>query len=405
MKFIKKTGHILLSIIIFVTFVSTFASCGNNNGVTPSEEIAKSYGYEGEVGGIDFVLNDLGTEVGFKNSTQRLFLEQLNKHKTDVGHDETDVYGNVSYYDEIRRYAGGISELSIPDPVVLTWSTTTDKWIDNYEVALYDSNNLSDILTIQTNEQSTEVYNLKTATVYIWNVTAIIDEERITSGEACFTTADEQPRNLYVDGVTNFRDLGGYKTEQGKRIKQGLIYRCAALNNKQNINITRDGLDTLMSQLGVKTEIDLREGEECGYISQGDLGVNMNYFRFPMGYDGNIISTNTEQIKRVFGVLAQERNYPLIFHCAIGTDRTGAVAFLINGLLGVSVNDLYLDYAWSNFGNIGGSRNPELVRDNYFNMIDWWYEGETFQDKVYNFLNKEIGIKTSDLDSIISILT
>jgi len=37
-------------------------------------------------------------------------------------------------------------------------------------------------------------------------------------------------------------------------------------------------------------------------------------------------------------------NYPMVIHCIGGTDRTGTYAYLINGLLGVSEEELILDY-------------------------------------------------------------
>ena len=400
MKDIKRVCYIVLCIIIASV---TLISCGKNDG-TSFVESPKSYGFTGDVEGVSFVLDDLGTEVSVKNSTQKSFLKLLNKHKTEEDYDENDFYANVSYYDEIRRYAGGVSELSIPAPVALTWSAVCDKRISSYEVSIYDKNDISNVQILSAEEPRLEIYNLKIATSYIWSVTAVTESGRTTSGEACFVTADEQPRGLYVDGVTNFRDVGGYKTEQGQRVKQGLLYRCAALNDLNNLNITSKGLDTLIWQLGIKTEIDLRcDGDECGNISEGYLGVDIEYKRFPMGFTANAIFDNADKIKDFFDVLSQESNYPLLFHCVIGTDRTGMMSFLINGLLGVSVNDLYLDYAWSNFGNIGSSRSPEIVRNNYIQLINT-YDGETFADKVYNFLESEIGIETSVLNRVRAIL-
>ncbi|MBO4263006.1 MAG: tyrosine-protein phosphatase [Clostridia bacterium] len=84
----------------------------------------------------------------------------------------------------------------------------------------------------------------------------------MTSSTACFTTSADGPRNVCVDGITNFRDLGGYKTEQGKHIKQGLIYRCARRNESNNetptLCITFDEMKTLTSQLGERVARGVR---------------------------------------------------------------------------------------------------------------------------------------------------
>ena len=64
------------------------------------------------------------------------------------------------------------------------------------------------------------------------------------------------PRNCYVSGVTNVRDIGGYSSSLGKNayIRQGLYYRGANLNS-----ITDKGKAQMKEDLGVKTEIDLRD--------------------------------------------------------------------------------------------------------------------------------------------------
>ena len=409
-SFLKRT---VCGILSFVFVFCTLVSCGDNganNNVMPYEEkIAKSYGFEGEIDGVSFSLIDLGKEVGFKSSTQRVFLNQLKSNLASIENDTSFNEENITtYYDIIHRYAKGLSELSRPDAITLKWSVSSEKTIDSYEVAIFEEDclsgfdDVSDPYFLVTEETEISVYNLKTATVYYWTVSAITDNGKIKSGEACFTTSDDLPRNIYCDGVTNFRDIGGYKTKHGKRVEQGLIYRCAALNYKSNIGITESGLETL-DRLGIKTEIDLRGNEESGYISQGYLGNDMGYFRVPMVYEGNALTANFEQIKEVFDILAQEDNYPLIFHCAIGTDRTGLIAFLINGLLGVDVRDLYLDYVWSNFGNIGSSRSAELIKNNYVWLIEP-YDGAELKDKVYNYLNKEVGIDKAVLNKIMYIL-
>ena len=71
------------------------------------------------------------------------------------------------------------------------------------------------------------VYNLKIATTYYWSVSA----GDVVSDVSSFSTADCQPRNIYCDGVTNMRDLGGWKTTDGKRVKQGLLYRSGQWEN------------------------------------------------------------------------------------------------------------------------------------------------------------------------------
>lgn len=233
----------------------------------------------------------------------------------------------------------------------------------------------------------------------------MVDGSEITSGTACFTTSEQGPRNLYVDGLTNVRDIGGWKTDSG-RVKQGMIYRCGRLNlsydDTPTIEITDDGIFMMKEVLEVKLEIDLRGYEELGKISASPLGNDVNYYRESMSCGGNILTKNVEQIKNIFSFLANEENYPLIVHCNIGTDRTGLIAFLINGLLGVSEDGLYLDYVFSNFGSIGGGRASQVI-SNYLSIFESC-EGKSLNEKIYNYLS-EIGIKTTDMDEMIALMT
>ena len=68
-------------------------------------------------------------------------------------------------------------------------------------------------------------------------------------------------------------------------------------------------------------------------------------------------------MKTVFGVLADEANYPLVFHCIGGADRTGTVVLLLNALLGVDDEKLLQDYELTLFSTCGDrSRNFDLFR-------------------------------------------
>ena len=125
------------------------------------------------------------------------------------------------------------------------------------------------------------------------------------------------------------------------------------------------------------------------------LGKDVNYYSVPMYWNlsaGINYLTDTDsrlQIRKMFELLADEQNYPLIFHCNIGTDRTGLYSFLINALLGVKIDDLYRDYLFSNFGSIGGSRQPSGLKELIDTVIT--FEGTTFAQKTENCL-LDIGI-------------
>lgn len=320
-----------------------------------------------------------------------------------------------STYDSISNYATGKAELSRPQSVYFTWSDINAK---GYTLEVSDNKQFISPTVYNTELTYVDVYNLKTGTEYFWRVTAkLSDGNKVKSDVSVFFTEESAPRNMYVDGVTNVRDLGGWKTVNGTTVKQGMIIRCGRLNKSQTaepqIEITADGIRTMRDVLGVRTEIDLRMpdkyGPETGGITESPLGADINYVNIPMDWakDANNFNYLSEEdyypaIKQFFAVAADEKNYPIIFHCNIGTDRTGLYAFLINGLLGVSEDDLYRDYLFSNFGNIGGSRSVNNIKSYVAKAKS--FDGETLSEQIANCLTDGVGVPRDHINKVISIM-
>lgn len=188
---------------------------------------------------------------------------------------------------------------------------------------------------------------------------------------------DSSPlRTLYVDGVDNVRDLGGWRTIDGKKIAYGKVFRGAKLNN-----ITSKGIDTFLGTLGIKTEIDVRRHEdgEGGEATLSLLDPRLTYYECGMwqytsiipDYELNLVLPSRKEgvppkmatigfreynragIKAFFEKLADPSNYPIYYHCSAGADRTGTISYLLSGLLGVPYEDLARDYELTSFSNQG----------------------------------------------------
>lgn len=300
-------------------------------------------------------------------------------------------------------YADGLKEMSKPADITLKWNAAD---VSDYTVRISEKQDMSDAVCYNTALNSLELTNFKLATTYYWSV----ETNGVTGDVSSFVTDGACPRNLSVDGVTNVRDLGGWEIANGKKITQGLIYRSGRLNESSavipNIEITENGKRAMLETLGIKSEIDLRmvDGGEIGGITSSPLGQDVNYFNCPMEWDGNIWLDNKEEIIRMFSILADFDNYPLVFHCNIGTDRTGMMAFLINALLGVSEKDLLVDYMFSNLGKIGGMRQKSGVTQSPYYKAVKSASGNCLSEKTYNAL-VSIGVEKSHLDSVVRIMT
>ena len=223
-----------------------------------------------------------------------------------------------------------------------------------------------------------------------------------------FEVAKDGPRNLEVDGFTNCRDMGGRVTEDGYTIKQGLVYRTCGNKFDYKTTITEKGRREMLDHWKVKTEINVADSDQHDVKLEGTVVKDyfMNYAQVSPKTKHHF-GRNTESVKNIFKCLADEENLPVFYHCRIGTDRTGLAAILIYGLLGLSENEIFQDYLFSNFGNITQKRyiGEKGGEDNILNYIEQIeaMPGETFKNKVYNTL-LSIGLSAETMAQVIKNL-
>lgn len=327
-------------------------------------------------------------------------------------------YINSEDYSSTNGIAAGSSSKEQPLPIAINWEgskSNTNKKPKYFIVDIYEGNSETPWYTRSniTNFDQDEFYNFKLDTEYQYQVTAYYsDALQFKSEKKAFRTTDKGPRNLYVNNVMNIRDLGGHG------IKQGLIYRSGRFNEDEDLDgaslLDEQSKDVLLNTLKIKTEVDLRRPGENGNIKASPLGETVSYNHLPMYYGGENVLTyvgernsflydNPARIKEFFELLSDRNNYPIDFHCAIGKDRTGCMAYLIEALCGIEEEYLYRDYLFSNFAKISGICKTEDIDDRYGATLKA-YEGETLQEKTYNYLNKVIGVSTEKLDEIKDIL-
>ena len=321
-------------------------------------------------------------------------------------------------------YNGNMS-VSKPLPITISWEDN-DKRPTTYTVRICEGEDPSSKKTIvyyfnNIHDNSFDFYNPMFDKDYYINIEKQYSNGGVIACEDIHVKESptvKGPRNIYVDGVENFRDIGGWGY-----IKQGMLYRSGRFNEDKEetvkASITEDGLFEVNAHLKIKTEIDLRRtsnNEVGGLTDKSVLSNNVNYYQLPMAYGGNNILTftgklsgddweynNPGEIKEFFKILADEKNYPINFHCSIGKDRTGCMAYLIEGLLGFDQETMYRDYMFTNFANAGMCKLTDIT-DRYGKTLDEYPNGDTLQQKVYNYLHEEIGVSTNYLDSIINIL-
>lgn len=181
--------------------------------------------------------------------------------------------------------------------------------------------------------------------------------------------------------LPNFRDVGGWPTADGRRVRRGLVYRAPAL--------ARGGPDTpaRLAGLGLRTVVDLRSPWEREREPEGDLlpvgcttvvadASGDDVVLSPM-YQLRVLPTPAERQQafgggraeaafeakfrafasgqrereafgRLLGALAEPGALPGVFHCSTGKDRTGWAGAVLLGLVGVGEEQIMADFVAGN---------------------------------------------------------
>lgn len=235
---------------------------------------------------------------------------------------------------------------------------------------------------------------------YYWQVKAYDSKGEVTYSNIFSFTTKDTIRTINIDGVSNVRDIGGLNTPYGRTVN-GLVYRSGRLDD-----ITEKGVSQ-MDALGIKSDIDLRQLNE-GRENPSNRENNYKYLDCP-SYGSIFVGETVNNFKEIISLFANPNNYPLLFHCSIGRDRTGTLSSLLNILLGVDRNTVISEYMTSFFSVTGsvGLRGQEAnlveaIEGLYLNLDN--FEGETYAIKAENYL-KSIGVTQDEIDSIRDILT
>lgn len=189
-------------------------------------------------------------------------------------------------------------------------------------------------------------------------------------------------RRIEVEGCHNFRDLGGYPTAEGGRLRWRRLFRADGLHG-----LTEAGIATLRDELRLGTVVDLRSSAELALDGRGPLArEDIAFHHLPL-FDGGegerrerppdlsladlyfaMLEHAREPLGRVLTTLARTEA-PAVFHCAAGKDRTGVVSALLLSLLGVREEVIVADYAASRDA-LEAIVDRLLASDGYREMLD-----------------------------------
>lgn len=235
--------------------------------------------------------------------------------------------------------------------------------------------------------------------LYIWDVT------QAESGEAAVRSEwfeiGEGPRFITADGARNVRDAGGWNG-----IVPGILYRGSELNAAEDhgLGLTAEGIAALR-ELGIRTEIDFRAPADSGGQTASALGEDVTFLQLPIGSYSPL--QNKTQYTSVLRILSRWENYPVYLHCWGGADRTGTVVFLLQGIAGVSLADLAVDYELTSFADFGTRSKDDEETYPYAPMLSdiLSLEGETAKDKFKTYAFEYLELTRAEVSNLVSILT
>lgn len=192
----------------------------------------------------------------------------------------------------------------------------------------------------------------------------------LKTAEAPYQT---ERRHISLDGQPNFRDIGGYKTVDGKTVRWNQIYRSGELprlSDKDVTDLGKLGLSTVTNFL-TKEEIEARgkdrlppglrtislpisgeaekdlakvvlKARQTADFSKVPVELNPEVHRLSVG------DAAKEQYATLLRLAADPANRPLVFHCSHGVHRTGSAAAILLSALGVPWETVREDYLLSN---------------------------------------------------------
>ena len=186
--------------------------------------------------------------------------------------------------------------------------------------------------------------------------------------------ADQQApsRHIKLEGEPNFRDIGGYKTHDGKTVKWRQVFRSGELGQlsdadvetldklqlKTVVNfllpeeIKRHGQDRLPK--GVNRVFDPITGKRSAELSMAaqDAIRSGDFDALPAKLNLEIhailMDEAKEQYARLLRTLADPEKRPVAFHCSHGVHRTGTATAIVLSALGVPWETIREDYLLTN---------------------------------------------------------
>jgi protein-tyrosine phosphatase len=186
-------------------------------------------------------------------------------------------------------------------------------------------------------------------------------------------------RHVELESASNFRDMGGYTTTDGRLVRWRRLFRADSLHllTDTDLEIARD--------LGLRTVLDLRSHSELERVGRDPVDRHeITHHHLPVFATLNEMGEQVRAMPRdappghiyivmaalgpdslasAMRLLADPDTYPAVFHCTAGKDRTGILAALVLSVLGVPTDTIVADYALT-------QQALERIKERYSSLVD-----------------------------------
>ncbi|MBP5571285.1 MAG: tyrosine-protein phosphatase [Bacteroidales bacterium] len=395
-----------------ILFFSLLLSCGGNEAILPPSP-------HGKQAVVDSTQTPVVPDVPDKPDTTEIpevpetpeTPEEIPEDAILVTNPLMEAYlSEVTYpegdwtYSKILDYPGGGFEGvgDLPPTVTLSWTesasgalTLTLKegdWSREYSVA--------------SGKKSCDVTNLVPNRKYEWVVTT--SDGTVVASDS-FWTKGHLHQIFYTKQVRNGRDLGGWQTKDGKTVKYRMVYR----SGKPCENYADAAGIKNMRADGIKAQIDLREKSDS-HDQSSPMGNDIDFFCSDIEHSYKTMLEEKAKVKATFEFLMKSlrAGKPVLFHCAIGSDRTGTFSILLLGLLGVPEPDICKEYEITYFApekwSVTNGKVDRLRtnKSRYLQAINYLLQFGSYKDfrgcvEKY-FLS--IGVSQKDLDDFRTLM-
>lgn len=369
-----------------------------------------------------------GGSVLATNPNAEKFLAEVDYPDKDISFTKVvDYYGgfNCVLYDENGNPSPSGKEVTkpvsdYPSSYSIRWTKADLEGAKTLHLA--DNTGWSQDQSIKAGAAYINITNLIPGATYTYKVSADEGGKVITEGS--FTTTGHIHQGNFC---RNVRDLGGWTTLDGKKVKFRKIYRGGRMEENGGKTAKQEAKDQ-----GIGAELDLRNSDRLKAPAIGNIdflapGIEQGgkYMLENGNEDGNFTKQCFE-----FVVNSLRQNKGVYFHCSLGRDRTGTLGILLLGLLGVREGDISKEYEVTYFSPMGYSvsssedvvdgktwaeRHPDLAAQGkhypyYVNTRNNWVYSEaapyfwskskdgTFKNGVENYLLNVAGVSQKDID-------